>query len=366
MSDGVYDEVFLGMAQRHDGIDGLLDTFFSFLERRTDFFHTLTSTKDRMGFPAGRSEQLLQETYWKHQLKYTKRAQPDLLDAIQSRRSASKNAQKHAVSDSASPPAAQPGTSPGPKGAAAPAGAPTSTAPAAPASLAAAAQAPSTDPSPKAEQTVASAAAPAASSGGWSSSSAGGNSGFESSKHISAHNGGITDKYRWSQTLTEVTVEVGVPKCRGSELKVEIKAAAVKVSCRGVVVMEGELHEPIHATESLWNLEDGERVVLSLEKSRECWWPAVLRGDPEIDTSKVDSSKRIDEYDPETQGALRKIMFDQNQKARGLPSSDELKTYEALEKAWNAEGSPFKGRPFDPSLVNLSGAGMPPRAPGLT
>ena len=28
-----------------------------------------------------------------------------------------------------------------------------------------------------------------------------------------------------------------------------------------------------------------------------------------------------------------------------------------LEKAWDAEGSPFKGTPFDPSKVNVGGGG---------
>jgi len=29
-----------------------------------------------------------------------------------------------------------------------------------------------------------------------------------------------------------------------------------------------------------------------------------------------------------------------------------------LAKAWDAEGSPFKGQPFDPSKVNVSPGGM--------
>ena len=31
------------------------------------------------------------------------------------------------------------------------------------------------------------------------------------------------------------------------------------------------------------------------------------------------------DYDAETQGAIRKIMFDQDQKRKGMPSSDEMK-----------------------------------------
>ena len=32
-----------------------------------------------------------------------------------------------------------------------------------------------------------------------------------------------------------------------------------------------------------------------------------------------------------------------------------------MQKAWNAEGSPFAGTPFDPSKINLPG-GIPPDA----
>ena len=39
----------------------------------------------------------------------------------------------------------------------------------------------------------------------------------------------------------------------------------------------------------------------------------------------------------------------------GLPSTDEEKQHDVLKKAWDAEGSPFKGTPFDPSKLNLGG-----------
>mmetsp|Transcript_4958 Transcript_4958/g.11906 ORF Transcript_4958/g.11906 Transcript_4958/m.11906 type:complete len:89 (-) Transcript_4958:236-502(-) len=66
----------------------------------------------------------------------------------------------------------------------------------------------------------------------------------------------------------------------------------------------------------------------------------AVEGDPEIDTQKVDSTKHVTEYDDETQSAIRKIMFDQNQKMHGKPTSDEMQQHEMLRKAWDAEGTP--------------------------
>jgi hypothetical protein len=56
---------------------------------------------------------------------------------------------------------------------------------------------------------------------------------------------------------------------------------------------------------------------------------------------QVDSSQRIDEYDESTQAALRKVMFDQKQKASGLASSDDIVKDELLNMALKARDSPL-------------------------
>jgi len=88
----------------------------------------------------------------------------------------------------------------------------------------------------------------------------------------------------------------------------------------------------VRTDECYWNLSedaqgDHSNVSIYLEKERETWWKSALHGEEEIDTTKVDSTRSMYDYDSETQGAIRKIMFDQDQKRKGLPSSDDAKVW---------------------------------------
>lgn len=123
------------------------------------------------------------------------------------------------------------------------------------------------------------------------------------------------------------------------------------------MLIEGELYDRIKADDSSWTLEDGNKLVLNLEKAGENIWKTICKGHQEIDATKVDNNKKITEFDPETEGALRKIVYEQNRKAAGLPTTEEEQQQEMLRKAWDAPDSPFKGQPFDPSKFNIAGTG---------
>ena len=167
-------------------------------------------------------------------------------------------------------------------------------------------------------------------------------------------NGGVTEKYSWTQTLEEVTITAPVPAgTRGKEVEFRVKRGTLFLGLKrrrgdagavehgGGAIIEGALGGPVKPSECLWTVEDRKRVVVTLAKATRVWWRSAHAGGEEIDTTKVDSTQHVSEYDGETQGAIRKIVFDQRQKARGLPTSDELSAQEMLEKYKHLPGSPF-------------------------
>ena len=168
-------------------------------------------------------------------------------------------------------------------------------------------------------------------------------------KQVPIGNGGIGPNYYWNQTLKDLTVYIDVPNgCRGKDIHCIIQPKHLSLKYRDETLIDGnfEVGEGVKTGESIWtlNVSDNQsscQVVITLDKTRSTWWKHVIDGHPEIDTTKVDSSSKIGDYDESTQGAIRKILHDQRQKSLGLPTSDELAQQELLEKYKYCPGSPF-------------------------
>mmetsp|Transcript_3660 Transcript_3660/g.10509 ORF Transcript_3660/g.10509 Transcript_3660/m.10509 type:complete len:363 (+) Transcript_3660:127-1215(+) len=348
-----FDEMLMGMASQSGGIEPMLQAVFSFLHRRTDFYvvKDAMDRSARMGFNAGEAERILLRCFHAFPIKgmdgrpLPAAAQPAVTPP---RPSAEKEDQATAKGKELlkrSPPAtAKP----------APATAPEAAAPA-----------PST-PTPRAEEdpSVMAAAMKLTDDG----------------KQVPVNNGGATDEYVWTQTLTEATVYVPLPDGLGArDLTVELAATGLDVGRKaGKAGEAGEAVNPqiitgrwprrVQRDESVWMVQDGVLTV-SLDKAERGWWKSCFEGGPEIDTSLVDSRAKVDDYDGETQGVIRKIMFDQQQKAMGLPTSDEMAQAELWEKAKFAPGSPFlpggpmAGEEDDVRINTAAGAGVGP--PGV-
>ncbi len=144
-------------------------------------------------------------------------------------------------------------------------------------------------------------------------------------------NGGDLDKYRWIQTLEEVTVFVKLPdNITSKQLDIQMKASSLKIGVKGQTpIVDGALHKKIKTGDSLWTLEtDGPKRTLQLTLVKVDgmnWWNCIIEGDPKIDTQKVEpENSKLSDLDSETRSTVEKMLFDQQQKQKGLPTSEEI------------------------------------------
>ncbi|MCO5602513.1 hypothetical protein L7F22_056646 [Adiantum nelumboides] len=151
-----------------------------------------------------------------------------------------------------------------------------------------------------------------------------------------AGNGADFEKYSWTQTLSEASVQIPIPPgTKSRAINCEIKKKQLTAGLKGQPpVLQGELYAPVVTDDCFWSLEDGKTLSILLTKANKMeWWNCVVKGEPIINTQKVEpENSKLSDLDAETRQTVEKMMFDQRQKAMGLPTSEEQQKNEILKK----------------------------------
>lgn len=157
------------------------------------------------------------------------------------------------------------------------------------------------------------------------------------------NNGAKFDTYEFTQTLQDLTVSFYIPEgIKAKNLDIVITAKKMKVGIKGEEpILSGEWNKIIKTEDTLWTIEDmdGRRVVqIQVDKSdKMTWWDCVVKGEPLLNTKKIDpENSKLSDLDGETRQTVEKMMFDQQQKQKGLPTSDEQMKQNKLQEFMKA------------------------------
>lgn len=145
--------------------------------------------------------------------------------------------------------------------------------------------------------------------------------------------------YKWTQTIADVDLVSPVPgNLKGKDFDVKITKTTLKAGIKGQEpIIDGTLPHPIDLDESAWTLEtspSGKELNIHLQKVNTMeWWPHVITSAPKIDTSKIQpENSKLSDLEGETRTMVEKMMYDQQQKEMGKPTSDEQKKMDMLKK----------------------------------
>jgi hypothetical protein len=112
------------------------------------------------------------------------------------------------------------------------------------------------------------------------------------------------------------------------------------------------LYDKCRASNIVWSFESNNQLQINVDKVSEMWWKKFFTYESDIDVQKIDSSVYVDELPETEQKIVEKMKWDQLQLQ--LAEQRDSNQTEVLQRALDAEGSPFRGEEFVPAAWKFS------------
>lgn len=131
-------------------------------------------------------------------------------------------------------------------------------------------------------------------------------------------------------------MELDVPKGTPPKmLDIVITPTHIKIAVKGQTpILDADFEDDVISSDCTWSLEERQHLSLTIQKgSNRQWWKSPCKGYEQVDITKIEpETSKLSDLDPEARSLVEKMMFDQEQKRKGLPTSDEIEKQNIMKK----------------------------------
>ena len=134
-------------------------------------------------------------------------------------------------------------------------------------------------------------------------------------------NGYDFSNYRWTQNAKDVSIFIPISdEIKSKDIKVVFSTNRLSVSIKGEMFFNGKTTELTHLIkpdDCTWFIDERTLIIELDKKKFDEWWVCVMKGDPEIDASKIrPPNAQISDLDSSTRATIDKMMYDEQIKQK--------------------------------------------------
>ena len=131
------------------------------------------------------------------------------------------------------------------------------------------------------------------------------------------YNGADCGSYFWSQSLTDLEIVLPVPasvvSSKHVQVLVQIDSINVLINVNNTwkPLLSGKLTHTVDDNSSIWTLDPSKLVQVSIEKSQQAWWSALLISEKPIKLGNIDRSVKLEDLPLDTQTIVHNMTTQQ-------------------------------------------------------
>ena len=127
------------------------------------------------------------------------------------------------------------------------------------------------------------------------------------------NNGLELENYKWTQNHKDVTIIIPITKnIKSKDISIKFSHNKLYVNILDSIIIDNELFGLVIKDNCTWMIDNLDLIIELDKKKFDDWWKYAIKGEPEIDLSKIITENTSEHLDQETKSSIDKMIYEQS------------------------------------------------------